>query len=201
MSVYRREFDGSFTELATGLDNTEGTYITDPHPSLDYARYRVVAITNSTGAVSYYDVPGYPINEKSIIIQWDEKWSSFDYVEDADLEKPPWNGSLLKLPYNIDISDDYSVDVELVNYIGRKYPVGYYGTKIGHSSTWSTSIPKYDKETLYGLRRLALWTGDVYVREPSGSGYWANITVSFSQEHCELSIPVTLKIKRVEGGI
>jgi hypothetical protein len=43
--------------------------------------------------------------------------------------------------------------------------------------------------------------GDVYVREPSGSGYWANIAVSFSQKHCELTIPVSLTISQVEGGL
>ena len=43
--------------------------------------------------------------------------------------------------------------------------------------------------------------GDVYVREPSGSGYWANINVSFSQTHCELIIPVKLEINRVVGGV
>lgn len=52
-----------------------------------------------------------------------------------------------------------------------------------------------------GLRRLAIYTGDVYVREPSGSGYWASISVSISQTHCEVSIPVSLDITRVEGGI
>ena len=41
--------------------------------------------------------------------------------------------------------------------------------------------------------------GDVYVRQPSGSGYWASIKVSFSQTHCEVTIPVTLDITRVEG--
>ena len=43
--------------------------------------------------------------------------------------------------------------------------------------------------------------GDVYVREPSGSGYWANISVSFSQTHRELVIPVSLSITRVDGGV
>ena len=86
-------------------------------------------------------------------------------------------------------------------YIGRKRPVSYYGTQLGESSSWKVDIAKDDEETLYALRRLAIWTGDVYVREPSGSGYWANISVSFSQTHKELTIPVTLEIVRVEGGI
>ena len=49
--------------------------------------------------------------------------------------------------------------------------------------------------------KLSLWMGDVYVREPSGSGYWASIKVSFSQKHCDVVIPVTLSLTRVEGGI
>ena len=177
------------------------TYITDPHPALDYARYRIVAISTSTGAVSYYDMPGYPIGEKSLIIQWDEQWTSFDISNEIDgSSQVPWSGSLLKLPYNVDVSDSYSPDVELVEYIGRKHPVSYYGTQRGTSQTFNAEIDKKDEETLYALRRLAIWMGDVYVREPSGSGYWANITVSFSQTHREVTIPVTLNVTRVEGG-
>lgn len=200
LSVYRREFDGSFTELATGISNNTNTFITDPHPSLDYARYRIVAITNDTGAVSYYDVPGYPVEEKSIVIQWDEAWTNFDTSNEDALVEPEWSGSLLKLPYNVDISDKYSSDVSLVEYIGRKHPVSYYGTQLNHTSSWNTEIDKKDVDTLYALRRLAVWPGNVYVREPSGSGYWANIAVSFSQKHLDLTIPISLSITRVEGG-
>ncbi len=204
LSVYRREFDGTFVEIASGLDNTESTYVTDPHPALDYARYRIVAITNSTGAVSYYDVPGYPVGEVGAIIQWDEEWTSFDSSSENEAdasEQPAWSGSLLKLPYNVDVSDKNSMDVSLVKYIGRKRPVSYYGTQLGESSSWKMDIPKDDKDTLYALRRLAIWPGDVYVRESSGSGYWANIKVSFNQTHNEVIIPVSLDITRVEGGI
>ena len=108
---------------------------------------------------------------------------------------------MLQLPYNIDVSDSNSPDVALVSYIGRENPVSYYGTQIGSTSSWNVEIPKEDKDTLYALRRLARWMGDAYVREPSGSGYWANVVVSFSQKHCELTIPVSLSITRVEGGI
>lgn len=200
LAVYRREFDGSFVELATGLDNLSETFVTDPHPALDYARYRIVATTNATGAVSYYDVPGYPVNEKSIVIQWNEEWSNFNTAEEEALAEPVWSGSMLKLPYNINTSEKHSPDVSLVEYQGRKHPVSYYGTQVGQTATWSTEVVKTDKDTLYSLRRLAIWMGDVYVREPSGSGYWAKIDVSFGQTHRELIIPVTLEISRVEGG-
>ena len=201
LSVYRRDYDGNFTEIESDIDNTKGTFITDPHPALDYARYRIVAKTVSTGVISYYDMPGYPIEEKSVIIQWDEAWTSFDVYNEDALEDAPWSGSLLRLPYNIDVSDNHQSDVSLIEYIGREHPVSYYGTQRGVSSTWNVEIAKDDVETLYALRRLAKWMGDVYVREPSGSGYWANVSVSFSQKHCELTIPVTLNIKRVSGGV
>lgn len=201
LSVYRRGFDGSFTEIESQLVNDRNIYITDPHPALDYARYRIIATSQTTGAVSYYDPPGFPINCTSAIIQWDEKWGYLEYANEDRQENPTWTGSILKLPYNIDVSDSNSVDVSLVKYIGRKHPVGYYGTQLGSSSNWNAVIPKSDTETLYGLRRLQNWMGNVYVREPSGSGYWASIAVSFSQKHCDLTIPVTITVTRVEGGI
>ena len=201
LSVYRREYDGRFVEIASGLKNTSNTFTTDPHPALDYARYRVVAISDVTGAVSYYDVPGYPIGEVAAIIQWDEEWSNFDTTENAELEQPAWTGSLIRLPYNLDVSDDNSIDVAHVHYAGRQHPVSYYGTQLGTTSTWRVEIDKDDQETLYALRRLAIWMGDVYVREPSGSGYWATVKVSFSQTHREVTIPVSLDITRVEGGV
>lgn len=201
LSVYRREFDGAFKEIATNIVNESNTWVTDPHPALDYARYRIVAIDSRTGAVSYCDIPGHPVGEKAVVIQWNEEWSYFDVTNEDEMEKPPWEGSMLKLPYNIDVSDKYASDVSLVGYIGRKNPVSYYGTQIGETASWKVDIDKQDEETLYALRRLAIWMGDVYVREPSGSGYWAHINVSFSQTHCEVTIPVTLDITRVEGGI
>lgn len=200
LSVYRREYDGSFVELATGLMNSKNTFVTDPHPALDYARYRVVSITDSTGAVGFYDLPGYPVNGKAVVIQWDEEWSNFDVSSEDAMVYPPWEGSMLKLPYNIDKSTNYNSDVTLIEYIGREHPVTYYGTQVGETETWSVVIPATDTETLYAIRRLAKWMGDVYVREPSGRGYWAKISVSYSEKHKEVTIPITFDITRVEGG-
>lgn len=200
LSVYRREFDGEFTALAADIEN-QNIFITDPHPALDYARYRIVATSKTTGSVSYYDVPGYPVGEIAAVIQWDEAWQNFDGDHEDVTEAPDWSGSMLKLLYNIEISDKYDPDIVMAEYIGRKHPVSYYGTQMGHTSSWRMEIAKDDEETLFGLRRLAAWSGDVYVREPSGSGYWANVKVSFSQKYKELTIPVTLEVIRVEGGI
>ena len=201
LSVYRHEYDGRFTTIATDISNTDSIYVTDPHPPLDSAKYRIVSTDTTTGSISYADLPGYTVGVKSVVIQWDETWSNLQVMGDDPIDQVTWAGSVLKLPYNIDVSDSNTMDVSLIEYIGRSHPVSYYGTQLGTSSTWNVEIPKTDKTTLYGLRRLAIYAGDVYVREPSGSGYWANISVSFSQKHREMTIPVTLEIKRVEGGM
>ena len=202
LAVYRKEYDGTFTLIESGVANEENLFITDPHPSLDYARYRVVATMNDTGSISYADIPPVEYKESAIIIQWAEEWSSFNSDnEGSGVVEPAWSGSLLKLPYNISISENNNMDVSLINYVGRKRPVSYYGTHLGETATWNVEIPKDDKETLYAIRRLSIWTGDVYVREPSGTGYWANVSVSYSIKYSDLVIPVTISITRVEGGI
>lgn len=201
LAVYRREFDGKFTELASNVDNVRNMFVNDPHPALDYARYRIVATSKTTGQVEYYDVPAKPVGGKAAIIQWNEAWSDFDATITDTLASPVWSGSMLQLPYNIDVTEGNNRDVELVEYIGREHPISYHGTQLGTSLTWKTDIPKTDVETIYALRRLQNWAGDVYIREPSGNGYWAVVTISFSINHCTTVIPVSISITRVEGGI
>ena len=181
--------------------NESNTFVTDPHPPLDYARYRIVATSDKTGAICFNDLPAYPIQVKTIVMQWNEAWTDYNLPEDEAIAKPAWHGSMLKLPYNIDVTESNDLDVSLINYIGRKHPVSYYGTHVGSTAIWHCDVPKRDKETIYALRRLAIWMGDVYVREPSGAGYWANVSVSFNQNHCELVVPVTIDITRVTGGV
>ena len=200
LSIYRREYDGQYTKVASDIPNRY-TAVIDPHPALDYARYRFIAKDVTTGAISFYDMAGYPVNGSAIIIQWDEEWHRFDVTDNTSAENVPWNGSLLKLPYNIKVTDKRSPEVSLVEYAGRQYPVSYYGTQIGESHQWSADIPADDKETIYALRRLSIWPGDVYIREPSGMGYWANVNVSFNKSYDDVVIPVSLDITRVEGGV
>lgn len=203
VSVYRLEYDGRLTELATNLENGDVT-IVDPHPSLNYARYRVVAMDEATGEIGFRNIPGQYIGETGIVIQWGEEWQPFstnsgEYEDEfADVIKA---GSMVKLPYNVEVSDSNSIDVALNEYIGRAHPVSYYGTQLGVKHDLNAVITRDDVETLYALRRLAVYMGDVYVREPSGVGYWANVQVSFSRRYSDMTIPVTLNVVRVEGGV
>ena len=200
MAVYRREYNGTLTEIAANIPNN-GTTVIDPHPALDYARYRLIAKDTQTGAISFYDMPGHRIGCGSVIIQWDEEWSQFDTSEERSVEAPAWSGSMLILPYNVKITDKRKRDVSRVAYAGREYPVSYHGTLIEEGSSWSMVIPKDDIDSVYALRRLSLWTGPVYIRESSGMGFWANVVPSFNIDYDALTIPVTLEVTRVEGGV
>lgn len=197
--VYRRESDGSFTPIYTELDSATPTAITDPHPALDYARYRITFRSEVSGAISYTDMAGVPTEETAVVIQWDENWVYFDTAEDAEEEAPEWTGTLLRLPYNIDVSDNFAQDVALVEYIGRENPVSYYGTQKGYTSQWKVEVPKTDVDTLATIRKLARYSGDVYVREPSGTGYFAQVNVSYSISHNNPIIPVSFDIRKVSG--
>lgn len=200
LSVYRREYNGTYTLIDSGINNSDNTYIIDPHPALDYARYRVTATSNKTGSISYADIEPVYFGIPSFVVQWNEEWVDFD-SETSDNEESKYSNSMIQIPYNVDISETANVDVTLIEYIGREHPVSYYGTHLGESFTANVEIPKSDTNLIYQLRRLAKYAGDVYVREPSGIGYWANISVQFSMKHKTVTIPVSFTMKRVEGGI
>lgn len=200
-SVYRINYDGTFTEIQSRIDSAQELTVIDLHPALDYARYRIIAISKETGKAFYEDF-SEPVEDDDIIVQWaNEPLNDFIINENGDVEEfQEFSGEFLRLPWNIDTSEAHAKDNALVEYIGRKHPVSYYGTQLGETATWNTDVDKEDTETIYALRRLAIYQGDVYVREPSGVGYWAQISVSMNNTHAELVIPVTLTITRVEGG-
>lgn len=200
LSVYRKNDDGTFVTIAENLLNTEAAFVTDPHPNLGGSEYRIVATDMLTGRMSFYDPPPYDMKCTDIILQWDEEYADIPFNDDSR-ETIRAFGSFVRLPYNIDVSESSNIENSMVNYIGRKNPVSYYGTQTGYTANWNTEIPKYDIQTIKMLRRLQVYPGDVYVREPSGTGYWAHVTVSFPINHCALTVSVSLSITRVEGGM
>lgn len=203
LSIYRREQNGSYVTIAEGIDNAiqssdDALSFRDYHPSFNTCVYRIVATNTENGGIGYTDlVENYA--ESSVVIQWDEKWN--DISKYSDSEEEVFEGSILELPANIKLSDRNSNDVTLAEYIGRSRPVSYYGTQRGENPSISCEFPKSDTDKLTLLRRLMAYQGDVYIREPSGLGYWANVTVSYDRNSKELTIPVSIEIKPVEGGV
>lgn len=199
LSVYRIESDGSFTLLKDKIVNS-GTYgVVDPHPALTDGGYRIVATDQSTGAQAFTDTEGIDFECASIVINWDESWNQgYGLLDEDDTSGSEYTGRILELPYNIQTSEQGAKDNGLVQYIGRKAPVSYYGTQQGRTASWSVDIERNDSDTLASLRELQVYMGDCYVREPFGGGYWANVDVSFNTDYKSLAIPVTLDITKVD---
>ena len=209
--IFRRNYDGTMTEIVSGLQGGTNISVVDPHPSLAGASYRIVGMSKKTGEIEYVDIPGQEFDEKPIIIQWDTDYQGYTLLDDwVDETEDPndillygqgLQGNILKLPYNIDASNKYEMDKELVDYIGREHPVSYYGTQKGESLSLSTVIPKSSKDIIFALRKLSIYAGDCYIREPNGTGFWAHVTASFNINHLDVTVPVSIEATRVEGGI
>lgn len=199
LSIYRKNQDGTMVAIAENFENQDSVFVTDPHPNLMKNSYRIVGRDKNTGAMTFVDTPEYQLHCTDIIIQWDEN-VHFTDVEENSLPAE-YAGNTIRLPYNIDVSESANIENNMVNYVGRKNPVSYYGTQTGYTATWNTVIPKSDRDTIALLRKLQVYPGDVYVREPSGTGYWAHVTVTFPINHVELTVSVSLNVTRVEGGM
>lgn len=200
LAVYRREYDGSFKLIQGDLSGAETVTVTDPHPALDYARYRITATNNTNGTVEYADLPNVTVGCKWLIIQWDEAWKTFSADALSAEVDPPWSGSLLLLKYNPQTSYDTTTKVETVEYAGREYPVAYYGKYKETSVSWKTDVVRDDTDTIFQLRRLQAYAGNCYVRDPSGFGCWANVSISFDRDYDSAVIPVNVSITRVDDG-
>ena len=196
LAVWRVDSDGNRTCLGEGIANDGVSAVFDPHPTFGEPKYRIVATDTQTGFIGYEDeISELDIN--SIVLQWDEEWTQLEADPEEGLYD--WSGNLVELPYNIAISEDSNPDVALMEYAGRSHPVSYYGTQLGVTGNWSTDISKEsDKQKLDLLRKLAVWTDDVYVREPTGVGYWANVQTSLNQSYDSAAVSVSLSITRVD---
>lgn len=204
--VYRQNVDGEFVEIASSLNNLRNISVVDPHPTLNYVRYRIVARNLLSGQIVYHDCIPQDVDQPGILITWDEQWKNMpadlEYNDEYMLDEEEYMGSLLKLPYNVDVSEKNNPDIELVNYIGRKRSVSYYGTHLGETVTFKAEVPIDDEDTLSLIRSLSVYMGDVYIREfTTRIGYWASIKVSFDTTHCSMVVPVTIEATRVEGGM
>lgn len=187
LALYRREPDGSLTEIASGIPNSGAAEVADRHPSLGTCTYVASATDPQTGAVTFAEAE-VAIECSGFVVQWDEGWADDGYT-----------GGMLVLPYDMTVSEtNGEADKVAKAYIGRKRPVSYYGTQLGDSATWGCDILKTDTDTLTALRNLKAWMGDVYVREPTGTGYWAQVSVDLSISADSATVPVTLSIVPVD---
>lgn len=115
----------------------------------------------------------------------DETMAWTDFGEDDGDFLP--NGSTIidfgtgrvNLDYDLDLSSDWSKDVEVTNYLGGSVQ-GDWNPAINRSGKVSAIVPLTDIDTIEGLRRLADYPGICHIRTNEGSSYPADIQVSES---------------------
>jgi len=168
----------------------------DAHPTFGTCTYRIVATDSTSGAQGFSDVI-INISAPGIVIQWDEDWSE----PTNDMEGISFSGQRLILPFNVDVTEQWSKQSSLNEWAGRKSPVSRYGTQRGHTATWSCVVNRYrGLDQVNAVRKLATYMGDVYVREPYGSGYWAHVDVaSLGAVHGSPAVQVSLNVTRVDA--
>lgn len=205
LSVWRIDYDGRMTKILDEIPNDMSSAVVDPHPAINYARYRVVAVDQTTGAVGFTDIEPVKVGQPGIVIQWDEEWTPIMYsnplTDELESNSSKWSGTRLTLPYNADTSESNKPDRAVVEYIGQSHPTSYFGTQLGTTASWSAEIEQTDTERIDLLRKLSVYQGNVYVRNSRGVGYWAVVEVSFTITHAAVLIPVSINITRVRGGV
>lgn len=182
--------------IAEWMANDGDAVCLDAHPTFGYCTYRIVATDTTSGAQGFSDVT-IDIAAPGIVIQWDEEWS--DPTNDSD--GVSFSGQRLVLPFNVDVTEQWTKQSSLNEWAGRKSPVSRYGTQRGHTATWTCSLNRYKGlDQVNAVRKLATHMGDVYVREPYGSGYWAHVDVgSLGATHGNPEVQVSLNVTRVEA--
>ena len=188
--IYRKDVDGRYV-LVGG---------TDKYTPLRDAIYRAIYFATDGSSVEYKDLGPYSFGEAD----WSKAtWSNNQLHRPQDVVLGAFiqwgEDNWLSLLYNLDISPSYKISSTAVEYDGRTDPVTYYNSMQSQTDSWSFDVLKEDRDTLNKLRELALYAGDVYIREPRGIGYWAHVEVSFSETHAERIVSVSLSITRSDG--
>ena len=214
LSVYRKNPDGSFTEIDSNIPNTGATIVTDPHPTLGSVTYRIVAMSSETGQMSYTDVESEEYEQPGIVLNWNETISrgvandeGISEFDEEYVDGPMYTGSMLKLPYNVTVTENRNPDVELVEYIGRSRPVSYYGTQQGESYSLTTVLPKEtfdddlaDPKSLDILRTIASNLRPVYLRESvTRLGCWCHITTSITSNYNDELINISINANPIDS--
>lgn len=194
LSVWRLG-DGNVL-IGEWMANDGSAVCLDTHPNFGTCTYRIVATDTTTGAQGFSDV-AIDIKAPGIVIQWDEGWGE----PTSDIDGIGFSGQRLVLPFNVDVTEQWAKQSSLNEWAGRKNPVSRYGTQRGRTATWSCVVNRYEGlDQVNAVRGLATYMGDVYVREPYGSGYLAHVDVSsLSIVHGTRAVQVSLNVTKVES--
>ena len=197
LSVYRIDDDGSLVLLMAGIANDGTTTVVDPHAQFGECWYHIVATDTATGVCNFADAYDFSKHD-TCVIQWNERWQEAIDPDDLADRSYEYAGYLIDGLYNLQFDENGEPEVEEAKYIGREHPVSYYGTQLGYTATYQTEFPRGDQATLDLCRKLMGYLDDCYIREPSGTGFWAHVTTSLSRTEDSQAISFTVNASRVD---
>lgn len=175
LSVYRIGQDGILVPLARRVPNDGTRTVTDPHAAFGTCWYHVVATDEATGASSFSDWSA-DSSHPDTVIMWGGDWRPAGDGE----TRYEYDGTVLDGFCNSTFSQDGEAENEPARYSGRKRPVHYYGEGLVESMRYDLQFERADARTMALVRALMSFPGDVYVREPTGTGFWAHVRCTLS---------------------
>lgn len=179
-SVYRVT-PTCITEIAS--DVAFGASVTDHYAPYTHdgsgLSYRVATVTE-LGDIDWVDVP---------------------YVASSGCVRFDWDGRFLELPYDIEVSDDYSKSVDTVRYLDGTSR-GYWQDGADMSSSISANIIRFESDQEPTISELARYAGPVFVRTPAGHAYEADVQVNGIDWAADSgTIGVSFKVEAIDNGV
>ena len=166
-------------------------------PPEDSAETDVYDIYRLTGDGAYLIGEGFPLTYTAVdeyapfgddmthhyrvairTVDGDVEFSDLEYELGCAFMRFDWATGSLELPYNLSIGDKYKKDVEIRTHMDGSMD-GYWNQNIERTASLSSDVIRLAMpEEIDAARKLARYTGPVFVRTPDGSAYEADVQVS-----------------------
>lgn len=116
----------------------------------------------------------------------DVNWIEVPYfLRNMNLRFDWGDGEFLEVPYNLDISDQYDKSFTGHESLDGGYS-GAWNDTVRHKQKVSTDIIKLDNAIqIEQVRKMAKYSGPIFVRTPDGQAFAANVTVDDIQRNQE----------------
>ena len=117
----------------------------------------------------------------------DVEWFDAPYELGGSVLRFDWQSGAVELPYDLAISDGYSKDVDLHEYLDGSTDA-FYNQGIRRTAKLATTVLRLeDPDTIAAVKELARFVGPAFVRTPDGSAYEAHVEVTDMTPTHELS--------------
>lgn len=170
-------------------DGSYGTTYVDPYPAFGpLCGHRVVAKTatgsyvTEDGGISWYDLG----------LDDGDNIACNDLIIDA-------NGTQIRLPYNIELSNRWQKDFIRTSYLGGSVRGDWNPAVLRDLTAKTVIVRDQDTGELMDMRDLAAYAGPAHIRTPDGSSFSCDIQVAEDTAYNDSKITYSLTIKGINA--